>query len=659
MKTLFFTLLFTISTLCATAQKSYDMVSPDGKLKGTVTVGSQITYTLQHGSDELLASSPISMTLKSGEQLGLNPKLANTKRTTVNQTISSPLYNKSNVIDHYNELKLSFKGNYGLIFRAYNDGFAYRFETSRKDSLTIMSEEFTLNFPHDFKAWVPYVSDKKPTLEAQMFNSFENGYTNESITKLDPERLIFLPLLIDLNNGKKLCVTEVDLWGYPGSFMNNSKEKPTLSSIQACYPSKTEPRNSSYFPLERHDYIAKTKGNRIYPWRVMMVSENDGTLLNSDMVYKLAESCKISDPSWIKPGKAIWDWWHATALTGIDFRSGMNTETFKHYVDFAAKNGLEYVLVDAGWAVDPDNILAGVRQGMDFRELVDYANRKGIGIFTWMSYRAFHHDMDNVAAHFSTLGVKGFKIDFQDRDDQEITDYVYQAAEVCAKHKILIDFHGIYKPTGLQRTWPNVINYEGVMGLEWAKFGDVNQLDLVTYDVTMPFIRMKAGPLDYTPGAMRNATKQNFRIVNSEPMSQGTRCRQLAAYVLFEAPFSMVSDRPSVYEKEQECMDFIAKVPTVWEQSVPLDNKVAEYVSVARKKGNEWYIGAMTNWDRRELTLDLSFLGSGDFKVEIFYDGMNADRIASDYKKEIFSVPSDRKLTVKLAPGGGFAARIF
>ena len=295
---------------------------------------------------------------------------------------------------------------------------------------------------------------------------------------------------------------------------------------------------------------------------------------------------------------------------------------------------------------------------MDFKELVAYGNQKGVGIFTWMSYRAFHHDMDNVAAHFSNLGIKGFKIDFQDRDDQEITDYVYQAAEICAKHKLLIDFHGIYKPTGLQRTWPNVINYEGVMGLEWVKFGDVDKLDLVTYDVTMPFIRMKAGPIDYTPGAMRNATRQNFRIVNSEPMSQGTRCRQLATYIVFEAPLAMVSDRPSVYEKEQECIDFIGKIPTVWEQSVSLENKISEYVSVARKKGDEWYVGAMTNWDIRELTFDLSFLGDGHFTAEIFCDGINAGRIASDYQREIVSIPADRKLTVKLAPGGGFAARI-
>ena len=654
----FLILFLSLICMCVNAQKSYDIQSPDGKLKVVVSLGNNITYTLSHETTIVLSSSPISMTLESGEVLGKFPKGAKAKKSGVNRTVVSPFYRKDEVKENYNELALSFNGGFGLIFRAYDDGLAYRFITNRKDKLIITAEEFVLNLPQDHNAFVSYVADKKPTLEEQMFNSFENGYVYEQITKLDNERLIFLPLLVNLDNGKKLCVTEVDLWGYPGSFMINSTQKSSFSGIQARYPSKTEPRGNSYIPLERNSYIAKTAGTRVFPWRVMIVAEDDATLLNSDMVYIVAEPSRIADPSWIKPGKAIWDWWHSTALTGVDFRSGMNTETFKHYVDFAAKNKLEYVLVDAGWAVNPDNILAGVRQGMDFKELVSYGKQKGVDILAWMSYRAFHHDMDNVAKHFSGLGIKGFKIDFQDRDDQEIAEFIYNAAEICAKYHLLIDFHGIHKPTGLQRTWPNVINYEGVMGLEWVKFGDINTLDLVTYDVTMPFIRMKAGPVDYTPGAMRNASKENFRVVNSEPMSQGTRCRQLAAYIVFEAPLTMVTDRPSVYEKEQECLDFISVIPTVWDQSVPLENKVSEYVSIARKKNNDWYIGAMTNWDARELTLDLSFLGDGNYKAEIFYDGVNAGRIASDYKKEIVTIPANRKLSVKMATGGGFAARI-
>jgi len=641
----------------AHAQKLYNLASPDGKLKVTVSVGEHITCSLTHESTHVVSISPISMTLSKGETLGKAPKGTQTKHTTVNRTVPSPFYKKKEVLDNYNELVFTFNGNYGLVFRAYNDGLAYRFTTNRKSEVVIKEEGLTLHFAKDLMTFASYSNAGEGPFERQWHNSFEAPYVHEPLSGLDEKRLIFLPVLVELDNGKRLCITEADLYGFPGAWLNRNGAQ-SLQVLHANYPKKSEPRDNSFFVLEREEYIAKTTGVHNFPWRLFIVTVNDSELLVTDMVYRVAEPCRIPETSWIKPGKVMWDWWHGTILTGVNFRSGMNTETFKYYVDFAAKYGLEYVLVDAGWAIDRDNILAGVRQGMDIAELVKYGASKNVGILLWMSYRAFHHDMENVASHFASLGVKGFKIDFQDRDDQQITDYIYAAAETCAKHKLLIDFHGIYKPTGLQRTLPNVINYEGVMGLEWVKFGNQQTLDLVTYDVTMPFIRMVAGPMDYTPGAMLNATKQNFRIVSSEPMSQGTRCRQLATYIVFDAPLSMLSDRPSNYEKEQECINFMSKIPTVWEQTIPLENKVSEYVSVARKRGNDWYIGGLSNWNERELTLDLSFLGDGAYKAELFTDGVNANRVASDYKKEIITIPPDRKLKIRMAQGGGFAARI-
>jgi alpha-glucosidase len=653
--------LLTIALLFASmnvwAQKEYQLASPDGKLKATIRLGDRITYNLTHESADVLSDSPVSMTLETGETLGKAPKGVKAKQSSVNRTVASPFYKKSRVEEKYNELALTFAGNYGIIFRAYDEGFAYRFTTSYEGEIVVTAEEFTLNFPKDYKTFAAYSTTGGP-FEAQFHNSFEGPYVYEPLSKLNPEKIFYLPALVDLEDGKKLCITEVDLYGFPGAWLNGNGSQ-SLQVVHAGYPKKTEPRGSSYVVLEKENYIAKSSGTRAFPWRLLIVAKNDGALLACDMVYSIAEACRIADTSWIKPGKVIWDWWHATALTGVDFRSGMNTETFKYYVDFAAKYGLEYVLVDAGWAIDADNILAGVRRGMDFAELVKYGRSKNVDILCWMSYRAFHHDMENVARYYADLGVKGFKIDFQDRDDQQIEDFVYAAAETCAKYKLLIDFHGIHKPTGLQRTWPNVINYEGVMGLEWVKFGDQQTLDLVTNDVTIPFIRMIAGPFDYTPGAMLNANKQNFRVVNSEPMSQGTRCRQLAAYIVFDAPLTMLSDRPSNYEKEQECIHFMSKIPTVWEQTLPLENKVSEFVSLARKTANDWYIGGMTNWNERELTLDLSFLDDGNYKAELFTDGVNANRIASDYKKELINIPANRKLTIKMAQGGGFAARIY
>ena len=658
MRSKLFAFCILFATLHVQAQV-YELSSPDGKLKATINVGDQITYSLTHEATQVLSASPISMTLQTGEVLGRAPRGATARRTSVNQTIPSPFYKKSQVVENYNQLTVTFRGDYGIIFRAYNEGFAYRFTTSRRGDLVITNEEFTLNFPKDYLTYSPYSGAGEGTFEHQLRNSFEGLYTRATLSNLDTARLIYLPMLVELDDGKKLCVAEVDLWGFPGTFFNSNGAQ-TLTAVHAGYPKSSEPRERSVFILEHDDFIAKSVGTRVFPWRLFVVANNASELLDSDLVYVIAEPSRLADVSWIKPGKSAWDWGNGGILTGVDFRSGMNTETFKHYIDFAAKHGLEHVLVDEGWAVDRDNILAGVVSTLDFDELVRYGRSKNVDIQIWMSYRVFHHDMENIARHFSSMGIKGFKVDFMDRNDQEITDFVYEAAEICAKYKLLLNLHGVYAPTGLQRTLPNVITYEGVLGAEWAKFGDQRTvLQHVVNDVTFPFIRMVAGPADYTPGGMLNASRQNFRIVFNEPMTPGTRCRQLAMFIVFHSPMTVLLDRPSYYEREPECINFIAKIPTVWDETVPLENSIAEYVSVARRSGNEWFIGGISNWSRRELTLDLSFLGEGNYKAELFTDGMNADRIASDYKREIIDIPADRKLTVRLVQGGGFAARIY
>ena len=409
---------------------------------------------------------------------------------------------------------------------------------------------------------------------------------------------------------------------------------------------------------ERENYIAKTSGTRSFPWRAFIISRNDKELADCDMVYRLASPSRVNDISWIKPGKVAWDWWNDWNLYGVDFRAGINNPTYKYYIDFAAEHGIEYVILDEGWAVNLQADMMQVIPEIDLQELVDYGKSKNVGIILWAGYWAFARDMENVVKHYSDMGVKGFKVDFLDRDDQEMVNFVYKASEVCAKYKMLVDFHGVFKPTGLQRTYPNVLNYEGVNGLEQMKWSSEKEFDMVTYDVTIPFIRMIAGPMDYTQGAMRNAARGNHRSVNSEPMSQGTRCRQLATYVIFESPFNMLCDAPSNYRREKECTEFISNIPTIWDETVSLAGKVSEYVAIARRHGNDWYIGALTNWTPRELDLDLSFLGEGDYTLELFKDGINADRAARDYKKEVIPVPTDRKLKIHMAPGGGYAARI-
>lgn len=660
LKSLFMTLLLTAG-LTATAQKTYQVQSPDGKMKAVVTVKDRIEYTVSHDGTEVLAPSVISLTLQGGKVLGAQPKVTGVQKVSSNTVVPSPFYKKKEVKDHYNEMVINFRGNFSVVFRAYDDGVAYRFRTKLKDDIVVENEEATFNFAKDYYTYAPYVNSKADTFEKQFFNSFEQTYEHKPITKLNSKRLMFLPFLVELDNGKKVCITEADLEDYPGMFLNSSTTEPSLHAVFAPYPKATKQGGHNMLQMlvtERENYIAKTNGTRAFPWRVLIVSEKDMELTDCDMVYRLASPVKLLDTSWIKPGKVAWDWWNDWNLYGVDFRAGINNETYKYYIDFASQHGIEYVILDEGWAVNLKADLLQVIPEIDLQEIVDYAKAKNVGIILWAGYWAFHRDLENVVKHFADMGVKGFKVDFMDRDDQEMVKFLWKAAEVCAENKMMVDYHGVFKPTGLQRTFPNVINYEGVAGLEQLKWSPKGY-DMVTYDVTIPFIRQVAGPMDYTQGAMRNATKQNYYPVNSEPMSQGTRCRQLATYVIFESPLNMLCDNPSNYMREEECTRFIATIPTVWDETKALDGEVAKYVAMARRHGDVWYVGAMTNWDKREITLDLSFLGEGNYKAEVFKDGINADRAACDYKKEIIDVPADRKLTIRMAPGGGYAAKIY
>ncbi len=652
--------LLIVGSMPLLAQKSYQLQSPDKVLHIQVDVDNDIKFSLTHHGTEVLAPSPISMTLQDGEVLGANPKVSKVVKASVDRVIPSPFYKKSEIKDIYNEMTITFRGNYGIVFRLYNDGIAYRFVTKKKGDIIVADEEASYNFSTDHKAFAAYVNSNAETFEKQFFNSFEQPYVNEPITKLNNKKLMILPLLVELDGGKKVCITEADLEDYPGMFLNNATDKPALKAIHAPYPKTEEQGGHNRLQMlvtERENFIAKTKGTRSFPWRVFTVSKDDKELADCDMVYRLASPSRVNDISWIKPGKVAWDWWNDWNLYGVDFRAGINNDTYKYYIDFAADHGIEYVILDEGWAVNLQADMLQVIPEIDLKEIVDYGKSRNVGIILWAGYWAFARDMENVVKHYADMGVKGFKVDFLDRDDQKMVDFTYKVAKVCADNKMLVDFHGVFKPTGLQRTFPNVLNYEGVNGLEQLKWAP-ESYDMVTYDVTIPYIRMMAGPMDYTQGAMRNASRWNYRPVNSEPMSQGTRCRQLATYVIFESPFNMLCDNPSNYMNEKECTAFIAGVPTVWDETVALDGKVSEYIAIARRHGHDWYVGALTNWEPRVMTLDLSFLGEGDYKIELFKDGINADRAARDYKKEVISVPADRKLKINMAPGGGFAARI-
>lgn len=658
MKLINVTLLLLTVSLSSVAQKpkTYNVTSPDGNIIISIEAGDKLQWSVRHKGQAIITPSPVSLQLETGEILGGKAAITSAKPETVNSTFNAINYKKKTVQDHYNQLTLNCKGDYGLIFRAYNDGVAYRFFTKKKAPFNITNEEATFNFDNDYNCLLPYVRDLRG--KEQYIQSFEALYTPQKLSQVYKDTLAFLPLLVDIGNGKKAVILDADLEEYPGMYLKGASTGNGLKAEFAPYA--LEEKQGGYNKLnqmvtKRADYIAKVQGTRSFPWRAVVISGNDAELLNNDMVQKLAAPSRLTDVSWIKPGKVAWDWWNDWNISGVDFRAGINTPTYKYYIDFAAANNIEYVVLDEGWSNNIDLMQLDPR--INLQELIDYGKQKGVDIILWASWSAITEKGDQAFAKYAAMGVKGFKIDFMDRDDQKLVSDLYRVTQKAADYKLLVDYHGMYKPTGIQRTFPNILNFEGVKGMENNKWTPND--DVPRYDVTIPFIRMVAGPMDYTPGAMRNATKNYFRPNNSLPMSQGTRCHQLAMYTIFEAPLQMLADNPTAYMKEPESTGFIAKMPTVFDETVALSGRVGEHVAIARKRGDTWYVGAMTNWDARDISLDFSFLGAGNYEAEIFKDGLNADRDATDYKKEIVKLSADQKRSIHLAPGGGWAARIY
>ena len=641
-------LILPFTAAFAQEAKTYHVKSPDGKIDLTVSIDKTISWSVNHESTEVILPSTISMTLNNGGIFGENVIVKSDKTVSVDQMINTPIYKKDKIRDNYHQLTLKFKGDYGLIFRVYDDGTAYRFFTEQKGDLNIKNEEANFNFKDDDKTYLPFVNDYR---HHDKFNtSFESHYDVVNLSAIKKDTLAFMPVLVDLGSGKKAVILEGDLQDYPGMYLTGTQGQNALHGVFATCPTDESVMGLNYVVNKRADYIAQTSGTRSFPWRVVVISTEDKQLANNDMMQRLAEPSHITDYTWIKPGKVAWDWWNDWNISHVDFKAGINVPTYKYYIDFAAANKLEYIIIDEGWSDDHDlNITK-----LDVQQIVDYGKEKNVGVILWSTWYAITRDVDGLFTKFQQMGVKGFKIDFIDRDDQKAVSSLYDIAKKAADHQLLVDYHGMYKPSGMQRTWPNIINCEGVKGLENMKWG-VN--DQPGYDVSIPFIRMMSGPMDYTPGAMRNAPKSAFRPVNGNPMSQGTRCHQLAMYAIFEAPLQMLSDNPTTYMKEQESTDFISAVPTTFDETVAVDGKVGEYVAIARRKGTTWYAGAMSNWDARQISVDLSFLPAGTYKATIFQDGVNADRDGTDYTKVITNVKSSDVMTVKLASGGGWAAR--
>ena len=633
----------------------YRITSPDGRLS---LVAEGTTIAVEKDGRQVILPSEIGLTLDNGSVWDCSGKPRRIARRSNDNTIEPIVYKKSVIEDKYNELSVAFK-DFEVIFRAYDDAVAYRFVSKLKKDVYVVSEKVELAFPEETEAFVPYVRTEG-SFEEQFNNFFENQYRHIRLEDWDKNRLAFLPITFE-SSGKYVCVTEADLLDFPGLYFSNTNGDRTLEAVHAPYPSVV--RQGGYnsiqgMVLEREKYLAHCRAKSELPWRVFVVADEPKDLIGNDIVYKLASpSAPGLDWNWVKPGKVAWDWWNDWNIKGVDFKAGINTDTYKYYIDFASNNGVEYVILDEGWSTIGTADLYDVVAEIDLPALVDYADSKGVGLILWAGYWAFQKDPEGLCRHYSQMGIKGFKIDFMDRDDQPMVNFYREAAEVAAKYHLVLDFHGAFKPSGLQRMYPNVLNFEGVFGEEMQKFLDISW-DQMENDCTIPFARMVAGSLDYTPGAMRNSTKSSFAPIPSEPMSQGTRCHQLALYAIFDAPLLMLCDSPSNYMAEPACFEYISDIPTTWDETVGIDGKISDYVVVARRKGDSWYVGAITDWNERDIEIEMDFLPVGQFELTSWADGVNAHRNATDYIKSSYTVSRGDKVSIHLAPGGGWAARI-
>jgi alpha-glucosidase len=629
------------------AETTHVLRSPDNRIELKIVAGDRIRYSISLNGKALLQDCALSLAVDQ-RTLGVDPKIRNVKRRTVSQEIEPQVRQKfARIREDYNELRLEMEGDYLVVFRAYNEGAAYRFETSiPQTEVKVRNEEASFNFAGDYHVYFPK--------EESFFSHNEREFVYLLVKDIPSSSMASVPAVVEANDGTKIAICDADVDDYPGMWLRGSS-KNSIEAVFPPYPLKEQLiRDRDLKISEAADFIAATKGTRAYPWRAIGIAANDGDLIVNQLVYLLARASQVQDASWIKPGKVAWDWYNANNIYGVDFKAGINTQTYKYYIDFASKYGVEYIILDEGW-YKLGNLLQVVPE-INIEELVAYGKQKNVGIILWVVWKTLDDQFEAVLNQFEKWGIKGLKVDFMQRDDQAVINFYHKVCREAAKRKMLVDYHGAIRPATMTRTWPNLITTEGVRGLEqtkWSKYANPE------HNVTIPFTRMFLGPMDYTPGSMVNAgNERNFAGVFERPMSLGTRCHQLAMYVVYESPLQMLADSPSHYLREPEVMEFLGPVPTVWDETKVLQAKIGDYVIVARRHGRDWYIGAMTDWSVREFVLDLSFLPPGRFKMLSYQDGPNSNRYGSDYKVAKSDVNKATKLMIRLNEGGGWVARI-
>ncbi|MCP3933301.1 MAG: glycoside hydrolase family 97 protein [Bacteroidetes bacterium] len=642
------TLIICIPIVYQALGKEYSLFSPDMKKEVTLNIDTNIGIIVKHDNEQLFAIDNISLEIADKLFASERGKIKKSKTTSVDEKIYPEIKEKLKVInDKYNELEIVFKGNYSLQIRAYNEGVSYRIITSFADSVIVDSENFDIEFAE---------RDSIYFQPSKTFNScYETPYEHLAINDVGPEGYCCLPALVKKQNGINVLITESDLGDYPGLWLKG-RANSSLTSAHAGYPVSFKYEGNAYRQgqVKKHaSYIAKTSGNRTYPWRIFAIAENDADLISNTLVYQLAKPIQIENASWIKPGVVIFDWWGRRNIYGVDFKSGVNTATAKYFIDFTAEFGFEYFLFDDGWSEQGD--LLAINPDLDMDEVMAYANKKGVKVMLWAIWNTFKRQEKEAWELFDKWGISGIKFDFMDRDDQKMVQFYHEMAKEAAKRNMVLNFHGAYKPAGLRRMYPNVLTREALIEFEyngWSKH------DSPEHHNMLPYLRMVAGPMDYIPYTTHNSTKKNFRSRGDMPMGQGTRAHSMALFVILESPMQMFPDSPADYYKERECTEFISKIPTEWDELKVISAKIGEYTVLARKNGDDWYIGAITDWNSKEFEISFNFLDEGDYKLEFIEDGINADTRAIDYKRRIMTVTNKDNHKIKLAPGGGWIARL-
>jgi len=634
------------------AQKEYKLSSPDSRMNLNVSVGTSVSYSLSFDGETIISPSSVNLTVDN-KSLCSSPKVTGSKKRSFDEVLH-PVYGKFKSLQNkFNELTVDFEGNFTMVFRMYNEGFAYRFKTNINKEIVVNSEESNFVLDGACSAMIQ---------ETDVLTSWELVYKNyDHISDIPDHKRAITPGLFSSADGKlRIIVAESDVRDYPGMYVQ--KTGGSISGFWAAYPAKTEMGSWGNFVSvvkERENYIAKTSGTREFPWRVVMVTDDDKTLLTNELIYKLAASQSFKETDWIKPGKAAWEWWHDAIVEDSGFPTGMdnrNTQLYKHYVDFAADNKLEYLMIDAGWSNVYD--VKKVQPHVDIQGIINYAKAKGVGVFLWCVAPILNNDLEGNLDLIKSWGAVGIKVDFFDRDDQLEIRLIEKIAKAAAERHLMVDLHGCSKPTGMQRTYPNLINFEAVRGNECSKWDLTSNPD---YHVQLPFVRMLAGGMDYTPGSMRNESRSTFKPIDKGlPSTQGTRCHEMAMFVVFDQPLGMLCDSPGEYRKYPDVTKFLSHVPTSFESTVVIDAKLGKYAVMAKKRGSDWYLGGMTGWTARDVNFDLSFLDKGkSYTAEIYKDGPNAEVNTRNYICETIGVTKQSELKFHLASGGGFVIRIY